>query len=325
MLTLPTASPASLDRLASASPAAGTPIDWETPIDRTRWYICETLTPLYYTPVYSELPVEYRRRYNQLTGMLTSEVIALLETEFLHAALSAVDASDQADPALHAAVVRFRKDEERHAEIWRRLNRLSEPSWYEQAVRRLVRLPAAAATLSRLLARHPIACPVVFWIQILQEERSVEISRRCMRMPAERIEPRYRAVFASHIQDEARHVQIDRHLIDRFYRPRSRMARGITARVFRGIVGSLLLAPVHSTMRVVEVLSSECAGLRPMLRRIRRELRALGGSPEYHQMMYSRQTTPITFSLFDEYEEFHQMRHVLRSYHPAPRVQVTSP
>lgn len=316
MLMTRNAPAASLDRLAAAPAAAVPRIDWQTPIDRTRWYICETLTPLYYTAVYHELSLEQRRRYNQLSGMLTSEVIALLETEFLHAALRAVETSGQEDPALHAAVVRFRDDEQRHAEVWARLNRLSEPEWYADATRQLVRMPPWATMLSRLLARHPVACPVVFWIQLLQEERSVEISRRCMRMPEERIEPRYRAALASHIQDEARHVQIDRHLIDRFYGPRSAMIRRITGRVFRWIVGSLLLTPVRSTMRVVEVLASEDADLRPLLPRIRLELRALGGSTEYHQMMYSRQTTPITFSLFDEYEEFHQMRHVLRSYQP---------
>lgn len=318
MLTARSAPLASLGRLASAPAAAAPLIDWQTPIDRSRWYICETLTPLFYTPIYRELTVEHRRRYNQLAGMLTSEVIALLETDLLDAALTAVESAGQADPELRAAVVRFRDDEQRHAQIWGRLTRLSEPGWYEQTGRRLIRLPAAAAWLSQLVARYPLACPLVFWIQILQEERSVEISRRCMRLPEEQIEPRYRAAFASHIHDEVRHVQIDRHLIERFYAPRSATIRRITARAFRGIVGSLLLRPLRSTMQVVEVLTSECAELRPLLPRIRRELRALDGSLAYHEMMYSRQTTPVTFRLFDEFEEFHQMRHVLRSYQPAP-------
>ena len=321
MLTAVASRPlSSLDRLLAAPPVPGADaIDWQTPVDRSRWFFCETLTPLYYTPVYGELGAEHRRRYNQLTGMLASELIALLETEFLHAALSAVEAGGLTDPALHAAVVRFRDDERRHAEIWRRLNRLSEPEWYETASRRLVRVPAPAAALSRLMARHPVWFPVVFWIQLVQEERSVEISRRCMRMPADRIEPRYAAAFAAHIQDEVRHVQIDRYLIDSFYRPRSTVIRRTTARLFRAITRSLLLTPVNSTVRVAELLSSEYPELRPLLPRIRRQLRALETDDAYHQMMYSRRTTPIAFGLFDEYEEFHQMRHVLRAYEPTSR------
>lgn len=317
MLTAARAGRASRLRRLAALPglAAADGIDWQTPIDRTLWYFCETLTPLYYTPVYNELALEHRRRYNQLTGIMANEVIALLETELLNASLQAID--DQ-EPELQAAVVRFREDECRHAEIWRRLNRLSEPEWYSKGPRHLVRMPSAAAVLARLAARHPAAFPVVFWIQLLQEERSVDISRRCMRVPADRIEPRYAAAYAAHIQDEVRHVQIDCHLIERFHGRRSVVMRRMTARLFRTIVRWLLVTPVRSSARVVERLTFEYPDLRPLLPRILRELRGLDGNDEYHQMMYSRRTTPITFSLFDRFEEFHQMRHVLHAYRPEP-------
>ena len=50
MLTTHAAAPATLERLAAAPAQAGEDgIDWRTPIDRSRWFFCETLTPLYYT------------------------------------------------------------------------------------------------------------------------------------------------------------------------------------------------------------------------------------------------------------------------------------
>ena len=102
--------------------------DWSTPIDRTRWFYCETLTPLYYTPAYRTLAPEHRLRYNQLTGMLSNELILLLETGFLDAVLQAVGSARHADHGFVAALCRFREDERRHAETWRQLNRLSAPS-----------------------------------------------------------------------------------------------------------------------------------------------------------------------------------------------------
>lgn len=297
-------------------------IDWTTPVDRSRWFFCETLTPLYYTPIYRELGADHRRRYNQLTGLLTSELIALLETEFLHAALDAVRSSGAPDPELRAAIERFAADERRHAEIWQRLNHLSEPDWYARAPNHVVSLPSHAGGLLRFIARYPVAFPVVFWVQLVQEERSVDISRRCMRVPPERMEPRFAAAFAAHVRDEARHVQIDRRLIDRFYAGRSMVVRRITARLFRAITKSFLLIPSRSTARVVQLLAAEYPELRPILPRIGEQLRALEHSDAYHEMMYSRRSTPVTFSLFDRYEEFHQMHHVLRAYRPpaaAPR------
>jgi hypothetical protein len=137
-----------------------------------------------------------------------------------------------------------------------------------------------------------------------------------MRVPKDRLEPRYAAVYAAHLQDELRHVQIDRHLIERFYGRRSMIVRRMTARLFRTIVRRLLLTPLNSTMSVVERLVSEYTLVGPLLPRIRRELRALETDEGYHDMMYSRGSTPITFALFDRFEEFHQMRHVLRAYRP---------
>ena len=309
-----------LERLASAPARPGEDgIDWRTPIDRSRWFFCETLTPLYYTAVYRDLGAQHKLRYNQLTAMMANEIIGFMETEFLVAALSAVGSreGDRRQPAdLHAAVIRFRDDERRHAEIWHNLNRLSEPEWYASRSRRLLSIPRGALTAARLVARRPVAFPVVFWLQLVQEERSLEISRRCMRVSSQVMEPRYAAAYGAHLPDEARHVQIDRHLIDRFYRPRSIAVRQATALLFRVIVGTMLMTPVHSTARVVRLLAAEYPELAPLVPRMLRELKGLQDSVEYHEMMYSRRTTPVTFALFDEFPEFHQMRAVFRGYVP---------
>lgn len=292
--------------------------DWTTPIDRTRWFICETLTPLYYTPCYAALGSEHRRRYNQLTGMLANEIILHLETGFLDDALGAVaHCAPGANAELVEAVHRFRRDERRHAESWRRLNRLSEPAWYRNRDRYLLRVPAVAESVARIVARHPVSCPVVFWIQLVQEERSIEISKRCLRMPGESIEPRYAAVYGEHLRDEVRHIQVDCHLIERFHAAQSRTARKLTARAFRWVLSRLFLRPARSTMRVIEVLASEYRELRPLRSQMARQLRTLVSDQAYHEMMYSRTTTPITFDLFDAFPEFHSMRKALRAYVPA--------
>ena len=46
------------------------------------------------------------------------------------------------------------------------------------------------------------------------------------------------------------------------------------------------------------------------------QLQRVADDPEYHEMMYSHQTTPITFTLVDRFEEMHAMQNVLRSHQP---------
>ena len=321
MLTTATEAPrrSTLQRLAEAPvrPREGD-IEWDTPIDRSRWFFCETLTPLYYAPIYRDLDLEHRRRYNQLTAMMANEIIAFMESEFLVATLTAVssdlDTNNSGD--LRAAVIRFAEDERRHADIWWNLNRLSEPRWYDKARWRLIKIPRGVLSAARFVARHPIVFPLVFWLQLVQEERSLEISRRCMHLPAPSIEPRYLGAYGAHLPDEARHVQIDRFLIERYYAKRNAMVRRTSAWLMKTIVRLLLVTPVHSTAHVVRILATEYPELAPLVPQMLRELEALGCNIEYHEMMYSRDTTPVTFALFDEYPEFHAMREVLLAYEP---------
>jgi hypothetical protein len=312
--------PSTLDRLANAPVRPGEAVvNWTAPVDRSRWFFCETLTPLYYTPIYRNLDLGHRRRYNQLTAMMANEIIAFMESEFLVATLTAVSATPpgQLPDGLRAAVVRFADDERRHAEIWWKLNRLSEPGWYQHARWHILRIPRGFRSAARFVARHPSAFPVVFWLQLVQEERSLEISRRCMRAPAGAIESRYLAAYSAHLPDEARHVQIDRRLIDYYYRGRNAFVRQVSARLFKSIVNWLLVAPIHSTTRVVDILAAEHQELTSLVPEMLRQLEALRDNRDYHDMMYSRRTTPVTFALFDECPEFHSMRDVLLGYRPA--------
>ena len=291
-------------------------VDWETPIDRSRVYFCETLTPLYYTASYDGLAPEHRLRYNQLMGMLSNELILRLETQFVDRALAAVTRSGDTHADLTERVRQFRDDELRHADSWKRLNRLSEPDWYTADRPRLVKVPPFVEMLAALVVRYPAACPVIFWLQLAQEEHSIEISKRCLRLRPGMLEPRYAAVYGAHLRDEVRHVQIDCHLIERFHAVQSPTARRLTAAAFRWLIENCFLKPVRSTVRVLEVLASEYPELRPMLPRMIGELRTLAGNADYQHMMYSRETTPLTFELFDAFPEFHSMRRVLLAYTP---------
>ena len=306
-----------LERLYQRGTAASVDdIDWDTPIDRSRRFFCDTLTPLYYTKSYALLAPEHQLRYNQLTGILSNELILHLETQVVDRTLAAVTKDAKVSAHLLDTVRQFRDDERRHAEIWKHLNRLSEPDWYQVDRPRLVCVPAVLDRLASVMVRYSFARPLVFWMQLCQEEHSIEISRRCLRLPPDVLEPRYAAVYGAHLRDEVRHVQIDCHLIERFHATQSAAGRRATAGLFRWLLANWFLKPVRSTVRVLEVLTSEYQELGPLLPRMIRELRTLAADEAYQRMMYSAQTAPMTFQLFDAFPEFHEMGRVLLAYTP---------
>ena len=304
-----------LCRAAASGPIYAETLDLAAPIDRARPFIAEELTPLWYTAVFRELSPAQALRYNQISALAAGELIGLFEEEIALAALRSLQTAPL--PAdLRAGVGWFVEEEARHAEVWSGLNRLSEPSWYGAERRRIVRPPEGLLGVMRWIAGHPRRLPVVFWLMLLQEERSIAISRRSLAL-AERLEPRWAAVFRLHLRDEIRHVHLDWHLLDHFYRDRSRPVRRLTAELLRRIVAAFFLAPKRMAVRVVDLLIREHPDLALLRPRCLRELAALENDPAYRRMMYSREELPVSFHLLDSFPELAAFRDFLLGPPPA--------
>ena len=128
---------------------------------------------------------------------------------------------------------RFVREEAEHQQLWQRLNRASEPYWYADGKRRFVQISKIASQLIGQVLCRPDQWTVVFWLMLALEERSMEISRRCLRVGCYEIEPHYQAAYALHRDDEALHIQIDRFLIEKFFVNQSSAMRSVNACLFR--------------------------------------------------------------------------------------------
>ncbi len=291
-------------------------LDWTAPIDRSRWFVCPTLTPLYYTPVYSELSREHQLYYNQLFGLYQSELIAYFETSFSQRTLTVLRDHPRTknNGDLAECLSGFVKEENKHIQMWRRLNRLAAPDWYRSTDYYIVQIPSFARRAMEFFTWRPLLFPAMIWLTLAMEERSIEISRRCIKMPPDEIEPHFAAAFRAHLMDEVRHVQIDCHLLEDFYFNRVKLLRYANAMLLRSMIGRFFLTPYRSAMRVGSLLVNKYPELRRLLPRLKREQRRLHHNMDYQRLMYSRSVTPIMFSLFDRCPECAAMGRVLRAY-----------
>lgn len=305
-----------LCRAAASGPAYGETLDLATPIDRGRPFIAEELTPLWYTAAFRELSPAQALRYNQISGLAAGELIGLFEEEVAQVALRSLRAAPLPDD-LREGLGWFLAEEARHAEVWSGLNRLSEPEWYGGERHRIVGPSARRLGLLRWIAGHPRAFPFVLWLMLLQEERSIALSRRSL-AAADRLEPRWAAVYRLHLRDEIRHVHLDWHLLDRFYRDRPRPVRRLMAELLHRITAAFFLAPTRMAVRVLDLLIREHPEVAPLRPRCVRELAALGSDPAYRRMMYSRDELPVSFHLLDGYPELASFRDFLLGPPPLP-------
>jgi len=279
--------------------------DFKTPVDRSRLYVCPTLTPLYYTETFQHLAPGQARRYNQITALCFGELIAFFEESFelaLHGIL-ACRGRAALEGNIRACVEHFIQEEVKHRQMWRHLAQLSEPQWYASAPRQIVQIRGSAQRILRLLTRQPRWFPAVVWVMLALEEHSLEISRRCAKMPADQIEPRYAAVYRAHMEEEARHVQIDWHLLLHLMQGIPPAMRRLNGWLFRRSMNTFFLRPTRAAACVIDTLIGEEPDLRPVRRSIMLQLAALETNDDFRRMMLSPASTPITFALMDRFTE----------------------
>ncbi|HEU4386997.1 MAG TPA: diiron oxygenase [Blastocatellia bacterium] len=293
---------------------------FDHPIDRTRLFTSPGLAPLAYSPVFAELSPEQQRRYNQLVGLLQNELIGFFEQEVGGRVLpAALRSSNHLSPELSRSVRRFLEEEKQHTQMFRRLNHLAEPDWYRNTDYYILQLGAGFLFLFRRITSRPGLFPMLFWMMLLMEERSLLMSKRYAAAEPGTIEPQFLEAYLAHAEDEVRHVQIDWHLLERFYQRRPAWQRKWNARLLEGLLAGLFLKPRRANIRLVDLLIAEFPDLRPMRRRLVQAAYELAGNVGYRHMMYSPEATPISYMLFAASAEFARLqRRLFVDDHHAP-------
>jgi hypothetical protein len=262
--------------------------------------VCPTLTPLYHTPVYETLTAAQRLRYNQHVGLCTNELVGMFERT-LQTMVGRLQDESSLPADVRVLLAGFIADEERHADIWAKLNRLAEPSWYTASEFRMVRLPPLASVLITAIDHWPATFPVAIWTVLALEEHALEIGRRTMKADVP-VEPRFFAAYRFNAQDEARHIQIDWQVLEHLLARLSPTMLRLNVRMFRALVDRFLLRPVHVAASAVRQLGEEFTDLSSRTPAMLQSLEKLSTSASYREMIFSRRSNPVTFGLIDRIE-----------------------
>lgn len=298
-----------INRHADEHGVALTRLQFDRPLDRTRWFTCPSLAPLAHTPVFAALTSAQQLRYNQLVGLMQNELVCFFEQEVGGPVLAALLRDSKRLPSEFVTPLRqFLAEERQHTQAFRRLNQLAEPAWYEKQDHHILQLPRWFLAALRQLTARPTLLPLVFWFMLLMEERSLMMSKRYTALAAELIEPQFLATYRAHAEDEVRHVQLDWHLLERFYQGQAKWRRRLNAWLLETVMVGLLLKPKRTNVRLVELLVTEFPELRPLRPQLIQAVYSLIENPGYRQMMYSPEATPISRALFDLLPEFASLR-----------------
>ena len=315
-----TLTPDEIERLA-ADPARRMCMPDLTQIDRTRPFVPETYTQLYYTPVYAGLHREHRLRYNQLFGLRINEYIMMLEADLVERLLSRLRGRPDvaADPVLLRCIDAMIVEEKHHYGCFAALNRACHPALYAGSERFFSVLPAAADLLLKTVGVVAGRLAFALWYFMAMEESSTALARAMMRSPTTEtlgpLEPTFAAVHREHLKDETRHLQIDAILADLVLARAGRRTRRVNAALFKAMLRTVTRPTrAGSGVKVIRQLVREMPELSWRENEMIAAVLALDRDRAFQVSLFSREIMPLTFGLFDRMPEFSDLSGTMVGY-----------
>ncbi|MEO7956475.1 MAG: diiron oxygenase, partial [Fibrobacteria bacterium] len=281
-------------------------LDWSRPVDRSKLWSPERISPLYHLASYAKLTTREKTRYNQLFAMGVCEQFIWLEEHLLVNTLRKVLSGANPPPPLREALGHFIEEEIKHTRMFWRMLEKAEPAWYPSRKFKLYSISFLQQRVLDLVLGFPNLFLIWIWTAIFFEERTVDYCRNyqaaCKADP-DSIDPTFTMLHEYHFKDESRHYQLDQHLLTWIYDPQPGWKKKLAAGMFYRLMRSYVF-PHRTSLRVLEIMAAEFPRLSAeILPALKSELPHLGQSRSFHQAAFSRNAVPKTMALFAEYPE----------------------
>jgi hypothetical protein len=284
------------------------------PIDFSKRFMPEHLTPLFHTPAYAALSAAQQLRYNQLHASYFNEQTIFFETAMAQHILREFPRRNL--PATLAdGLQTFIAEEARHSRMFRELNLQCLPRQYAAGDFHFIHLSRSASFCLEQWVRRPGWFPFFLWVLLIQEERSLFCAKEFL-ASADSLEPNFVAAQRRHLADEVGHILWDEQLLDCIWPTLAGWQRKLNARLFAWMMGEYFTTPKRSGLRVAGELVTEFPALKELWPELRRAILGLSTQRAFNLLCYSRTVTPKAFARFDRLPEFNSLAEVLPGYEP---------
>jgi hypothetical protein len=204
------------------------------------------------------------------------------------------------------------EEERHHYRCFVALNRACRPSLYGDRERYFSIVSWPVDLMFRAIGLVAGRLAFALWYLMAMEESSTALARDMVRNPTTAtlgsLEQTFTAIHREHMKDEARHLHIDALLIDLVLTRAGRHARRLNAALFKSMLGAITRPTrTGSGVKVIRQLVREMPELSWREEEMIAAVLALRGDRPFQQSLFNRRLMPLTFGLFDQNGEFHDL------------------
>jgi hypothetical protein len=302
-----------LDRINHAAREHAFDIDaipWRGGVDDARHFFPDDQVPLTFVPSWSKLRPDEQRQANQWYACAVSEQFIFLEEAFLMPATRALLRLRQVrnDPALCEALSTFLVEEEKHGQMFRRLLLSVDPDRYRGGWRHFYTPGRFGVWIGALCLRLPQVFVAWPWLGLILEEKTIAYHRAFERAAAAgvQLDPLHHAVHRFHFLDEARHVSIEKVLVEKLWDPASSIVKDFNRPLLFSALGNYTRPRRRSvSANIVRALGARFPRMAHLVEPLVAELMALRSDPDFQRQIYGHDAIPQTFRALQTRPELH--------------------
>ncbi len=271
-------------------------------IDKTKFFIPEKFTPLYYTPIYEHLECKHKLRYNQLNALLFNEQFIFFESTTCQTVANAILKKPELEWS-HDDVKTFQSEEETHWKWFHALNVNAESTFYKESPFHFIEVSPKQLKTWNALTRRIDYFPLFLWIIYMQEERALYYANT-MIQDSQDLEPNYVSVQKKHLDDEESHSDIISKLLEILWYKKNKLIRTVNAKLFSWIILEFFLLPKRSGMKIIDQWLAEFTELKYLRSDILCHFKKLSANMDFVASLYGKDVIPNTWDRFCQLPEF---------------------
>jgi hypothetical protein len=197
-------------------------IQWSLDVDQKKFWMPEQMVSISHLPVYKEMGNDLKKLFNQYNALGIAELFIFFEETSLAPSMEKALKKAKSEP-LKQALKNFIDEEIKHSACFKRLLFKAAPNLYSESELKynFVHISFVAKLMLDTLMLFPMLLPAWVWVAIFFEERTLMFSKEYIREKQknpEHVDELFYQTHFYHMIDEVRHVKLDEHMIENFYR-----------------------------------------------------------------------------------------------------------
>lgn len=284
-------------------------IDWELIPDQKKFWAPEALISISHLPVYQTMSQDLKIAFNQYNAMGVAELFMFFE-EYALAPIMEKALRSAKSQELKIALQHFIDEEYKHSLCFKKLLLKASPALYSEDNFKFhfIRMNWISKSMFNVLKLFPSVLPAWVWVAIFFEERTLMFSKEYIRykkQDATKIDELFYQVHFYHMIDEVRHVKLDEHMIENFYKPMGSIHANLVEWIVRRFI-SRSAYPINMICACLDQIKKTTPDLltAQMESQIIEEAKQLTSTESFIAQNFSDSSAPRTRILMARFPEF---------------------